>query len=284
MDENALGRILYAEISRFHSARVRREQKLRATSELGANPFKEGLFDEEERIAHRMGRAVDSMLGNTLETILHALAAERHPGMCPETILGDGVRVEMIGSRPRGSRYRDRSGKPVLWSRRSRSEVRQAAMSLSHEIKESGGTARIGSARFETLLAGAREQMRQVPLEKEAWPVILDFWCDAPNVGFGEVKAGGALDNVKARIEVEEILVASLVAPELITPRIFVLYPNRGQGKTISGGLPTYFEPSHLRVAERVWEPVLPKGFSGKRFVELFRQVAEDVSRQPVAT
>lgn len=266
-------------IARFQDAVRRREAELARDAEIGANPFKAALFSPEECRAQRMGRSVDSMLGNTLETLFHGAAELRYPGRCPSTVIGSGADAGCADlPRGSGSTYLDGTPKPILWSRLDREEARRSAAAFCEEIY-ADKSMRIGTPAFATRLGELRASLRRVPLQKTPWSVILDFWCDAPGVGFGEIKSGGELDNTKAAIEVQELLVAALISPEQIVPRIVVLYANRGEGNRIKGALPYYFERSHLLVGEQAWELVLPAGISGAEFLEIFTTEARDLRR-----
>lgn len=243
----------------------------RATQD-GANPFKVGLFTDEEIAAHRQGRSVDSKLGNTLEHLCARLAAERYPDACPTTILGDGVRPEMLdGVRtPQGSRYRPGAPKPVVWSRLDARLVQAAAGELTDHIHRTGE--RIGSEAFAARLAAARADIREAPLQDDPWPAITDFWCAHPDLGFAEVKAGGNLDNTKARAEVQELLRTALVAPDAaIQPRVHVCYPSRGDDD-VAGALPSYLERSHLLIGREMWSRVLPEPVTYEAFLACYEE------------
>lgn len=272
MDEAAVDRILERELSRLAGSFQERQRLLAEGGVAGGNPFKAGLLSEDEILAQRTGRSFDSMLGNTLETILHALAEARYPGCSPQTVLGVGSGPDChLRRRPPGATYRDGSAKTVIWTRLKREHVCAVAATLCEGIAESG--VRIGSPAFAAALTEARDEVRGHGLCKEAWPVMVDMWVEDENVGFGEVKAGGELDNTKAKIEVQELLVAALVLERQRVPRVFVLYSNRGEGRAIGGGLPTYFEPSNLLVADDVWSLVLPEGMSVAEFIERHQRI-----------
>lgn len=248
----------------------------RTASDAGANPFKVGLFSDAEIAAHRAGRSVDSRLGNALEHLLFRLAASRYPDACPTTILGEGVTADMVAGlrTPRGSRYRPGRPKPVVWSKLPERVVRAAAARLTDHIHRTGE--RIGSDAFSRHLTEARATVREAPRAADPWPAVSDFWCARPELGFAEVKAGGNLDNTKARVEVEELIRTALIVPDpSVQPRVLVCYATKGS-HGVAGSLSSYLEPSHLLAGEDVWSRVLPSEVSFADFLGAY----QDTSRR----
>lgn len=274
-DERALRRILREGAERFERRRRTKQAQLRDAHRSGANPFKSGYFTEGELVHHRLSRSVDSILGNCLEATIAQMARARYPLATPTTITSGGLRPEDVADLPPppGARYADATMKPVLWTNLPYNAVCRSAATIITQMSASRW--RIGDDPLMALIATERRRLHALEEREMApWAMVADLWCSDPAIGVCEVKMGGNLDNTKAQVEVERLLRVALAAPEMIAPRVAVLYSSGKTEGTTDGALPGLMDPDHLLVGPATWELLLPPEVTYARFMELHHQCA----------
>lgn len=109
-------------------------------------------------------------------------------------------------------------------------------------------------------------------------PVDLAFY-DGENWNFLELKAGGELDSSNAPSNVEKLL-SIYTGANIKNAKIYfaTLYNKDGEGNTWTGSVKQHMAyPEMFLIGKDLWNKILPKGISYKRFTELYKIALDEI-------
>jgi len=278
-DESKVYDALLTEYSLYVKKLEATKRKLAASIADTPDRFAADFHTPEELLQMRLGRSADSIRGGMLESLADRLARLNF-GPVERVIVSGGADRDECQKMKCPQSYVSGERKTVLWTRYSNESIVTEAAKLVQFITEDRSH-RIGTRLWAAKLEEARARVRQAPREKRPKKHIFDLYTADASVGYGEMKAGGNLDNTKARVEVTEMVKAALALDTGYERlRFFIAYANNGEGKSIAGMLPEYFEPGHLLVGRQLWAQLLPDSVSVDRFEQLRAAAAAAARRQ----
>lgn len=240
------------------------------------NPFLRAIAPELVQTSNDT-RRITSKLGNVLEAISNDIVKLKYPGAVKQKATSKSLLPEDLKM---ANRKKLGINRTAVFSRYSSQEVLQVSQSLTRAAKEG---LKIGSDQFDMELKRKLDRVVNAPKDKDIVCYGVDLICLNSDIGFVEIKTGGALDSKKAEVEIQRLIAAYLAHGDVNVPfRFATLYANQGEGKRIKGSVPKFFTQNGpvpgmpgLAVGSQWWDLILPSGMNYLDFEGVFARVAE---------
>lgn len=248
---------------------------IKLAREVDHNPFLRAIsFDIS--IKSKLSRSLTAKLGNTLALVARDLAKIRYgQNNVPSVIAKASLDKKNIENT---AHHQD----TLIATDTPKDDLLSASNSL---IRYAGSEAKIGSKKFRQQYMKTIEELNRLP-RIDIWFTQVDLYIDNNDLGFCELESGGELDSANVTAQPAKLIRAGLALGEPEKRLFFCLaYANKGEGNSIKGGLPKYFEYESeaetregLVVGSAWWHKVLPKNISYENFLQIFSRVAKDLN------
>jgi hypothetical protein len=231
--------------------------------------------------ASKLTRSLTSRLGGRFAAIARSLAKARFgEAAVPRVLLSHSANPEAVTAAF--------GGDTTIYTQFDEGATRELAIRL---VRQAGAdvTRKIGTDPFRAAFRSSVRQLGAAPRTERPWSVRVDLYVDSDTIGLVELESGGELDTANVKGQPEKLVLAGLALGVEDVPLHFALaYANRGEGQPVAGGLPKYLARSGavrplsgLLVGSEWWLRILPEGVAFAQFLEVFREVAEELKLVP---